>query len=324
MVITKTAAVLLAGERLPSGLPCALAEVLFEPVLHWALADLTDRGIDDVILVAGDCAAEIAAYLAKTGREIPVTDRLPSLPEDALVIPCATWPGRPEYLIRDGRSLWRCNEWVRRVILQRHMEAGVGIPCTDGVIVGREVQIGSDTLLLPGTILRGKTVLGRGCTVGPQTMLTDTVVGDHCTLYAVQGEGANVGDGTQLGPYVRLRPGAQLGRDIRVGNFVEIKNSTVGDRTKIAHLSYVGDAHFGRDVNVGCGLAVANYDGQQKHRTTVGDGAFLGCHNSLVAPIHIGPGAYTAAGSTLTQDVPAGALAFGRARQVNKARDPDV
>ncbi|MDR2525128.1 MAG: UDP-N-acetylglucosamine diphosphorylase [Oscillospiraceae bacterium] len=206
----------------------------------------------------------------------------------------------------------------RAEIIERHRAAGVRIPCADGVIIAPSVEIEADTLLLPGTILLGETRIGRGCVIGPNSILHSCTLGDGCQLEHVQGEQASLGADCALGPYVRLRPGTVLGAGLRIGNFVEIKNASIGDGTKIAHLSYIGDADFGANINVGCGLAVANYDGRQKHRTTVGDSAFIGCHNALVAPVSVGAGAYTAAGSVITQDVPEDGFAIARARQVNK------
>jgi bifunctional UDP-N-acetylglucosamine pyrophosphorylase/glucosamine-1-phosphate N-acetyltransferase len=211
---------------------------------------------------------------------------------------------------------------ARQEIIARHRAKGVAIPCEDGVVITAGVTIAPGAVILPGTILLGATSIGAGCVVGPGTLLEDTSAGENCTLNNVQAREAKIGPGCEIGPWVRLRPGTVLGAGLRIGNFVEIKNSEIGDGTKISHLSYIGDATFGRDVNVGCGLAVANYGGTPgvKHRTTVGDGAFLGCNNSLVAPVTLGPGAYTAAGSVITEDVPEGALAIARARQVNKER----
>jgi len=194
---------------------------------------------------------------------------------------------------------------ARREILARCKAKGVAIPCEDGVIIGPDVTVAPGAVILPGTVLLGKTSVGEGA-----------------VLNNVQAEDCEIGPGCQIGPWVHLRPGTVLGANLRIGNFVEIKNSEIGDGTKISHLSYIGDAAFGENVNVGCGLAVANYAGQKgvKHRTTVGDGAFIGCNNSLVAPVELGPGAYTAAGSVITEDVPADTLAIARARQVNKER----
>ena len=215
-------------------------------------------------------------------------------------------------------ELTSLDDSARLQILDRHRALGVRIPCGDGVFVGPGARIGAGTLLLPGTMLLGSCAVGKNCVLGPNTALQGVLVGDNCELNSVQGEDAAIGDDCKIGPYVRLRPGTKLGRGLRVGNFVEIKNAEIGDGSKIAHLSYIGDATFGRKVNAGCGLAVANYDGKLKYRTVVGDNAFLGCHNALVAPVTVGEGAYTAAGSVITDDVPPGALAIARARQVNK------
>ena len=192
---------------------------------------------------------------------------------------------------------------ARREIIARHRASGVAIPFDDGVFIAPGVAIAPGAVILPGTVLLGNTSVGAGC-----------------VLNNVQAEDSEIGPNCEIGPWVRLRPGTVLGANLRIGNFVEIKNSEIGDGTKISHLSYIGDATFGENVNVGCGLAVANYGGTPgvKHRTTVGDGAFIGCNNSLVAPVTLGPGAYTAAGSTITEDVPANTLAIARARQVNK------
>jgi len=194
---------------------------------------------------------------------------------------------------------------ARREIIAQHRARGVAIPFDDGVVIAEDVVIEPGAVILPGTILLGKTSVG-----------TDTVLNN------VQAEDSVIGPNCEIGPWVRLRPGTRVGASVRIGNFVEIKNSEIGDGTKVSHLSYIGDATFGQHVNVGCGLAVANYGGTPgvKHRTTVGDGAFIGCNNSLVAPVELGEGAYTAAGSVITEDVPAGALAIARARQVNKER----
>ncbi|MCL2106557.1 MAG: UDP-N-acetylglucosamine diphosphorylase [Oscillospiraceae bacterium] len=220
----------------------------------------------------------------------------------------------------DYSELRSLTEEERAGILERHRRGGVFIPCAEGVIIGENVVIASGALILPGCMLWGETFVGGDCVIGPNTLLYDTTAADGCVLNNVHSESASIGADTRIGPWVRLRPGTRLGRGLRIGNFVEIKNADIGDGSKIAHLSYIGDADFGRDINVGCGLAVANYDGNQKHRTVVGDGAFLGCHNSLVSPVTVGAGAYTAAGSVITEDIPEGGFAIARARQVNKEK----
>ena len=216
-------------------------------------------------------------------------------------------------------SILAIDNATRVYVLRKHRDGGVRIPNPDSLIITKSVAIGAGTVILPGTILCGETTIGANCVIGPNSFLCDTAVGDNTALNNVHSEDVTIGAGCEIGPWVRLRPGTALGDGLRIGNFVELKNARVGDETKIAHLSYIGDAAFGKRVNVGCGLAVANYDGEKKHRTVVEDDAFIGCHNALVSPVRVGAGAYTAAGSVITEDVPAGGFTIARARQVNKS-----
>ena len=186
------------------------------------------------------------------------------------------------------------------------------------VYIGPRVRVGGGTRILPGTILKGETVIGRDCEIGPNTMITDCAIGDRVTVNASQLNASTVDDGTKIGPFAYIRPNCRVGRDVKVGDFVELKNSTVGDGTKISHLTYVGDTDAGSRINFGCGTVTVNYDGTAKFRTTIGDGAFIGCNTNLVAPVKIGEGAYTAAGSTITDDVPADSLAIARSSQTIK------
>lgn len=221
--------------------------------------------------------------------------------------------------VSDRASLWECTYLMQRAINARHMEQGVTFIDPTQAYIDEDVRIGEDTLIYPGVILQGHTRIGRGCTIYNGCRLKDTIVGDGCELAAVVAQEAAVEDGVSVGPYVRLRPNAHLGKGCKVGNFVEIKNSTLGEGGKVAHLTYVGDADIGKRINVGCGTAFANYDGAYKHRTTIGDDVFLGCNTALVAPVRLGDRAYTAAGSTITKDIPEGQLGVARARQTNIA-----
>ena len=196
---------------------------------------------------------------------------------------------------------------------------GVLMMDPEAVYVEEGVTVGAGTLLLQGTILRGKTAVGTGCEIGPNTMLTDCTVGDGAVVNSSQCSESTIGAGAHVGPFAYIRPGCHVGRDVKVGDFVELKNSAIGDGTKISHLTYIGDADVGARCNFGCGTVVVNYDGRKKYRTTVGDGCFIGCNTNLVSPVTVGDGAYTAAGSTITDDVPPRTLAIARARQVNKA-----
>ena len=216
------------------------------------------------------------------------------------------------------RRLSELNETARKNRLFELMDLGVLIPCMDGLIVGQNVQIGAGTTLLPGTILRGNTKIGENCTIGPNSLIEDSTVGDNTTLNAVQCYRSSVGCKVSIGPFCHIRPNTTIRDGVHIGDFVELKNSDIGQNTHIAHLTYVGDSDVGARVNFGCGVAVANYDGVYKYRCTIGDDAFIGCNTNLVAPVNIGSEGYTAAGSTITEDVPDEAMGIARARQVNK------
>lgn len=198
------------------------------------------------------------------------------------------------------------------------MEAGVTIIDPTSTYVAPEVTVGADTILYPGTILEGHTVVGQQCEIGPHTRLTNVQVGDGNVIHFTYGHDCQIGDNTDIGPYVHLRPNTIIGNDVHIGNFVEVKNSKVGQGTKFPHLSYIGDSDVGAGVNIGCGTITVNFNGSTKNRTVIGDHAFIGCNSNLVAPVEVGEYGYVGAGSTITKDVPAKALAVGRARQMVK------
>ncbi len=226
----------------------------------------------------------------------------------------------PDIIMRanSSRQLYKINETARMNKLFCLMEEGVEIPCTDGILIEKNVQVGMGTLLLPGTVLRGATVVGEHCTIGPDTLIADSTIGDNTSLNAVQCYRSTVGRDVTAGPFCHIRPNTVIHDGVHIGDFVELKNADIGAQTHIAHLSYVGDSDVGERVNFGCGVAVANYDGVHKYRCTIGNDAFIGCNTNLVAPVNIGSNGYTAAGSTITEDVPDEALAIARAKQVNK------
>ena len=180
------------------------------------------------------------------------------------------------------------------------------------------VFVGAGTELLPGTVLRGTTSIADGCTIGPNSYLENVKVGEGTKVNASQVYDSEIGSDTTVGPFAYVRPGSRIGSHVRCGDFVEIKNANIGNGTKVSHLTYVGDADLGERINLGCGVVFSNYDGKRKHRSTVEDDAFIGCNVNLVSPVRIEKGAYIAAGSTVTDDVPPAALAIARARQQNK------
>lgn len=218
----------------------------------------------------------------------------------------------------DRSQLYELNEIARRHVLTSFMKSGVSIPCIDGVIIDPDAKIGCDTQILPGTIIKGASKIGSGCNIGPNSLIENSVVEDGVELNSTQVYSSTVRSGAHIGPFVRIRPDCVVGEGVRIGNFVELKNATVGEKTSVSHLSYIGDADFGSNVNVGCGCATVNFNGKEKNRTTVGDHAFIGCSTYLVAPVEVGENAYTAAGSVITENVPDNALAIARARQTIK------
>ncbi len=212
---------------------------------------------------------------------------------------------------------------AERILRQRKnfelMDSGVTILDPDSTFIDSDVEIGRDSTILPFTYIENGTVIGENCSIGPNCRLQDTKIGNNVIMQFVYAHECEVDDDVVIGPYVHLRPGTKISKKVKIGNFVEVKNSTIGEGTKLPHLQYIGDSDVGENVNIGCGTVTCNYDGKKKHRTTIGDNVFIGCNTSLVAPVKIGSNAYTAAGSTITQDVPENNLAIGRARQVNKS-----
>jgi bifunctional UDP-N-acetylglucosamine pyrophosphorylase / glucosamine-1-phosphate N-acetyltransferase len=204
---------------------------------------------------------------------------------------------------------------LRGRIAERLMERGVTIEDPAHTYIDVEVAVGRDTAILPGTHLRGATRIGDGCTIGPDADLADATVGHEAVVERSVVRGARIGPRAVVGPYTHLRPGTVLAADTKAGSFVEIKNSRIGEGSKVPHLAYVGDATIGRNVNIGAGTITVNYDGYGKHRTAIGDDARIGSDTMLVAPVRIGKGAVTGAGSVITKDVPAGALAVERDEQ---------
>lgn len=203
-------------------------------------------------------------------------------------------------------------------IIAKHQENGVIFINPDSCFVDEEVVIEKNTVIEQNVMLQGNTVIGEGTIVGMGSKLVNTKVGKNCELLSVVSVDAVIGDDCLAGPFAYIRPGSVIGNDVKVGDFVEVKNATIDEGTKIAHLTYVGDSDVGKRVNFGCGTVTVNYDGKNKHRCKIGDDAFIGCNTNLVAPVTVGNGAYTAAGSTITDEVPDKNLAIARARQVNK------
>jgi len=222
------------------------------------------------------------------------------------------------FYVTDRVTLSEAEGLMRLRINLHHMHNGVTIIDPSQTYIGPNVEIGQDTVVYPGNVLEGSTVVGKGCTLYPNNRLYNSRVGDRVTLQSSVILESSIGDETTVGPFAYIRPGSEIGRKVRIGDFVEVKKSVIGDGTKVSHLTYVGDAHLGKGINVGCGVVFVNYDGIKKHKVTVGDHAFIGCNVNLIAPVEVEDNAYIAAGSTITDRVPAKALAIARSRQLNK------
>ena len=201
----------------------------------------------------------------------------------------------------------------KRII--EYMEAGVTFLDIDTVFIDDGVKIGEGTVIEPCVQIRGKTEIGANCLIGQNSRIENSVLSDDVKVLSSVVLESKIGSGTNVGPFAYLRPNSVVGRDCKIGDFVEIKNSTLGDGTKASHLTYIGDSDLGNDINLGCGVVFVNYDGTNKYRSTIEDGAFIGCNTNLVSPVNVGKGAYVAAGTTVTMNVPEDALCVGRARQ---------
>lgn len=227
---------------------------------------------------------------------------------------------KKERLIVDSsKKLDKAARVIKKRINKRHMKAGVFFADSNASYIGPKVKIGEGSLILPGTCIEGETIIGSGCVIGPNSRLVDMEIGDKVTVSNAVALESKIGSETSIGPFAYIRPHCIIGDHVKVGDFVEIKNATIGNHSKASHLAYVGDADLGERINIGCGTITVNYDGKLKHRTVIEDEAFIGSNSNLVAPVTIKSGAFIAAGSTITEDVPENALGIARARQVVKA-----
>ena len=354
----KTALFDLKSASSPAVKPLMLHELLFCPLLTWAGKELSVRGIQRFFIICDGKWRTEAQNALQDAADVQffdcAEDALLAAEGDILVLPSPVLPvdvfsvspvyaadvhvlrahlaagraltARPEgcespvaFLpFRSAAELQRAMPICREAIINRHTQQGVFVTDPANTYIDPRCRIGEDVTILPGTILQGNTVIGRGCRIGPNTMIRDCAIGEDTTVNASQLNESTVGSHTTVGPFAYVRPKCVIGDNCRVGDFVEVKNSVIGSGTKISHLTYVGDSDVGEKVNFGCGTVTTNYDGHRKSRCTIGDNVFLGCNTNLVAPVTLGDGAYTAAGSTITEDVEADALAVARAKQTNK------
>lgn len=225
-----------------------------------------------------------------------------------------------EHLLKvDSRGqLAQCTQIIKEKINKKHMENGVTIEDPQNTYIGPDVKIGCDTIIEPNCTLKGETIVGCGCVIGCNTKIENSQISNGVKIENSVICESFVDDHANIGPFAYIRPQSKIGKNVKIGDFVEIKNATIGDHTKVSHLTYVGDADVGKHVNFGCGSVLVNYDGVQKCRSIIGDYAFIGCNTNLVSPVTIGERAYTAAGSTITKDVAKESLGIARAKQINK------
>ena len=212
----------------------------------------------------------------------------------------------------DRKDLLNLNTYARMMIIEKHLNNGVGFVCTDGIIIERNVQIDTGTEILPNTIIRGNTKIGKNCTIGASSVIENCTIGNNVKIDSSQVYSSVVEDNVTIEHYVHIRPDSHIKNGAYISDFVEIKNSVIGEKTAVSHLVYIGDSDVGRKVNIGAGTVTVNYDGIAKSRCTIGDKCFIGCNTNLIAPVKLGKAVYTAAGTTVTKDIPDYALAIDR------------
>ncbi|WP_346937144.1 bifunctional UDP-N-acetylglucosamine diphosphorylase/glucosamine-1-phosphate N-acetyltransferase GlmU [Clostridium sp.] len=220
--------------------------------------------------------------------------------------------------VNSKEELSVANDIMRSRINREHMDNGVIIMDPRNTYIECDVIIGQDTVIYPGNVIEGTTVIGGNCVLYSNNRITNGIIGDDVTVENSVVLNSKIGDNTTVGPFAYIRPETTIGNNARIGDFVEIKKSSIGDGTKVSHLTYIGDAEVGEKCNFGCGTVVVNYDGKAKYKTTIGNNVFIGCNTNLVSPVEVEDNTYIAAGSTITEKVPEGSLAIARARQINK------
>lgn len=216
------------------------------------------------------------------------------------------------------RDLCNLNSIANSKVIDNHFDNGVEFVSLDGILISPEVEIGKGTVILPSTILKGTTKIGEGCSIGPNSLIENSNIENNVVFNSSQCYNSIVENNATIGPFCHIRPNSTIKAGVHLGDFVEIKNSVIGEDTHVSHLTYVGDSDVGKRVNFGCGVVTVNYNGKEKNRCVIEDDAFIGCNTNLIAPVKVHERGYTAAGSTITDDVPSESLAIARARQTNK------
>lgn len=220
--------------------------------------------------------------------------------------------------VNDRVALVEAEKIMKRRINESHLRNGVTIVDPDNTYIGPDVKIAQDVIIYPGTMIKGATEIDSDAIIGPHTEIENCSIGKGTVIRQSVVLDSKIGNNVNVGPFAHIRPETAVGDDVRVGNFVELKKSVLGNSTKVPHLSYIGDANLGSGINIGCGTITVNYDGKKKHITTIEDDSFIGCNSNLIAPVTIKRGSYVAAGSTITDDIPEDSFAIARSRQTTK------
>ncbi len=222
------------------------------------------------------------------------------------------------YGVNSRLQLASCEKIMRERINEKHMENGVTLIDPDSTYIDGDVEIGQDSIIYPGVIIEGNSRIGKNCIIRQNTRIYKSDIGDNVYIESSTIEESLIEENSDIGPYTHIRPNSKIRKNVKLGNFVEIKNSEIGEGTKASHLAYVGDSDIGKDVNIGCGVVFVNYDGKDKFRSVVEDNVFIGCNSNIISPVYIEKWAYIAAGSTITDRVKENDLAIARSRQENK------
>ncbi len=280
-------------KEINSGILCFNGKLLKEALLKLDTNNSKNEYyITDAIKILGTLGCKIGAFILDDEREIKA--------------------------VNDRAQLFEVTKIMQDRINEMHMKNGVTMIDPNSTYIDYDVVVGKETIIYPGTILEKATIIGENCIIGPNTRIINSAIKNDVTIESSKVIDSFVDDNSSVGPFAYLRPGTKLGKHVKIGDFVEVKNSVIGDGSKASHLSYIGDGEVGKDVNIGCAVVFVNYDGKKKHKTIVKDGAFVGSNSNLIAPVTIEEEAYVACGSTITDDVEKEALAIARARQVNK------
>lgn len=282
--------------------------------LRTALAKISNKNaqgeyyLTDAIEILKNSGRRVGAYKTSYGELMEIEDG-GNLP---IEIPSVSMG------VNSRLQLQEANDVMRKRVNIKHMNNGVTIIDPLSTYIEASVRIERDTIIYPGTIIEGTTSIGEDCIIGANSRIVNTIIENNVEIQASQILDSQIKSGAHIGPFAYIRPDSIIGRNVKIGDFVEIKKSIIGDGTKVSHLSYIGDAEVGKACNFGCGTVVVNYNGTSKFKTIVGDNSFIGCNTNLVSPLEVGDNAYIAAGSTITENIPVGALAIARAKQVNK------